>query len=111
MLDGLQEIYYSLRQNKLRTIITGFGVFWGIFMLILMLGSGQGMRNGAEQGFGNIATDTITFNGGVTKIAYAGTKIGSTVKITLADTQIIKNTYPEIAFMAIENTTGNVQTI
>src|SRR3954468_16600684 len=100
MLDGLQEIYYSLRQNKLRTIITGFGVSWGIFMLIVMLGSGQGMRNGAEQGFGNIATDTISINGGITKLAYAGTKIGSSIKLTQEDVQLVKNTFSDIRYIA-----------
>jgi len=108
MLDGLQEILFSLRQNKLRTVITGFGVFWGIFMLILMLGSGQGMRNGAEQGFGNISTDTISFNGGITKLAYAGTKIGSSIKMTQDDAQVIKNTFSSIRYTATENTTSNV---
>ncbi len=109
MFDGLQEILYSLRQNKLRTMITGFGVFWGIFMLIIMLGSGQGMRNGAEQGFGNIATDTISFNGGVTKLAYAGTKIGSLIRLTQEDLQIVKNSFRDIRYIATENKSGNVQ--
>lgn len=110
MLDSLQEIYFSLRQNKLRTLITGFGVFWGIFMLILMLGSGQGMRNGAEQGFGNVATDTITFRGGATKLSYAGTKIGTSIKLTLEDAEVIKHSIPGIRYMAFENTTSNVAT-
>ena len=110
MFDSLQEILYSLRQNKLRTVITGFGVFWGIFMLILMLGSGQGMRNGAEQGFGNIATDTISFNGGATKLAYEGTKVGTTIRLTTEDIQVLKNTFPDIRYIAIENVTGNILT-
>lgn len=108
MLDSLQEILYSLRQNKLRTVITGFGVFWGIFMLIMMLGSGQGMRNGAEQGFGNVATDTISFNGGATKLAYKGTKIGTSIRLTTDDVQVIKNTFPDVRYLAIENVTANV---
>ena len=44
--DALQEILYGLRKNKLRTFLTGFGVFWGIFMLIFMMGMGDGLEKG-----------------------------------------------------------------
>ena len=59
MLDGLQEIFFTLRQNKLRTLLTAFGVFWGIFMLILLLGAGRGMQNGVMQDFGSEPLDII----------------------------------------------------
>jgi putative ABC transport system permease protein len=51
MLDGLQEIWFTLRQNKLRTLLTAFGVFWGIFMLILLLGAGRRHAERSNAGF------------------------------------------------------------
>ena len=59
MLDGLQEILFTLRQNKLRTLLTAFGVFWGIFMLVLLLGAGRGMQNGVCEDFGSDVLDFI----------------------------------------------------
>ena len=59
MLDGLQEILFTLRQNKLRTLLTAFGVFWGIFMLVLLLGAGRGMQNGVYDDFGSDVLDFI----------------------------------------------------
>ena len=57
--DHWRDIASALGGNKLRTILTAFGVFWGIFMLMLMLGSGSGLRNGVMQDFEELATNSF----------------------------------------------------
>ena len=89
MLDGLQEIFFTLRQNKLRTLLTAFGVFWGIFMLILLLGAGRGMQNGVMEDFGNEPLDIIVLNSGETSVAYRGMGLGRKIKLDEADVQAI----------------------
>jgi putative ABC transport system permease protein len=58
-MDSLQEILFTLRRNKLRTGLTAFGVFWGILMLILLLGVGRGMEKAALEGRFNDTTDSM----------------------------------------------------
>ncbi len=58
-IDKWQEIFYTLKHNKLRTILTGFGVFWGIFMLMIMMGAGKGLENGVYANMGDFATNSM----------------------------------------------------
>ena len=64
MRELLLEIWTSVRRNKLRTFLTGFSVAWGNFMLVILLGSGNGLKNGVTSNFGNYATNSINLYGG-----------------------------------------------
>jgi putative ABC transport system permease protein len=89
MFDGLQEILFTLRQNKLRTLLTAFGVFWGIFMLIMLLGFGRGMENGVMDDFGSEPLDMIILWSGDTSVAFHGMGIGRHIKLDDGDVQAI----------------------
>jgi putative ABC transport system permease protein len=90
MLDGLQEILFTLRRNKLRTLLTAFGVFWGIFMLIMLLGFGRGMENGVMDDFGSEPLDVIILWSGDTSVAYRGMGLGRKIKLEDADIDAIR---------------------
>ena len=58
-LDNFREIWSTIKKNKLRTFLTGFSVSWGIFMLIVLLGAGNGLRNGIMYNFRNMSTNRV----------------------------------------------------
>ena len=82
MIDFIQEIYGTIKRNKLRTALTGFAVAWGIFMLIVLLGAGNGVLNAFEQGSGNMAMNSFQIWPGRTSMAYQGLKEGRNIKLT-----------------------------
>src|SRR5690606_4775128 len=108
MFDGLQEILYTLRQNKLRTGLTAFGVFWGIFMLMLLLGAGRGMQNGVYEDFGSDVMDFIVVYTGTTSVAHKGMGLGRYIQLTLEDIDAIKQQVPGIRLAAGENQRNGV---
>lgn len=105
-MDGLQEILYTLGKNKLRTLLTAFGVFWGILMLILLLGAGKGMQNGVYDGFGSDVMDFIVVYTGATSVAYKGMGVGRYIQLRQEDIKTLKEKVPGIRFIASENQLG-----
>ena len=107
-MDGLQEILYTLRQNKLRTALTAFGVFWGILMLILLLGAGRGMQNGVYADFGSDVLDFIVVYTGTTSVAYRGMGLGRQISLTLDDVDAIQRQVKGVGVISPTNERGGI---
>ena len=105
--DKWQEIFHALRKNKLRTFFTAFGVFWGIFMLIIMLGSGRGLNNGASQGMGDMATNAMFMWTQQTTVPYKGFPRGRRYRFDNDDTQAFRDNIPELEYIAPRLQVGN----
>ncbi len=83
-LDKWTEIWITIKQHKLRTALTAFGVFWGIFMLVILLGAGKGLYNGATQNF-DIAKNAVFVWTEQTSVPYAGFQAGRFINLTNED--------------------------
>src|SRR5665647_1186401 len=75
-INTIQEIIASLKHNKLRTVLTGLSVSWGIFILIVLLGAGNGLKNGVTSNFSDRATNTVQVWSGTSSMPYKGLKSG-----------------------------------
>ncbi len=93
MWDNLQEIFTTLKKNRLRTFLTGFSMAWGVFMLIVLLGSGNGIRNGILFNFGDQASNVMTLWPGTTAKAYDGLQAGRNIKLEKSDVPYLEHEF------------------
>jgi putative ABC transport system permease protein len=95
-LDKFQEILENIKKNKLRTILTGFSVSWGIFMLVLLLGAGYGIENGVKSDFESDAVNSIWVYRGQTSKPYKGLKQGRRIQFKNNDYENIRTQIKQI---------------
>ena len=95
-LDKLHEIWQTITRNKTRSFLTAFGVFWGMFMFIGMIGIGQGLENGLKSNIDNIATNSMFVIARSTTIEYKGFNAGRWWNMTQDDIDLLKKQIPEI---------------
>ncbi|MDG1452495.1 MAG: ABC transporter permease [Polaribacter sp.] len=104
-----QEIYGSIRKNKLRTGITIIGVLWGIFLLIVLLGATRGLENSFKNAFGNLATNSVFVWTQSTDTPFKGFQKGRSFRLTMNDIDVLKSEYAsEIKFLAPRNQIMNL---
>ena len=109
MKDQLQEIFLTLKQNKLRTTLTGLSVSWGIFILIILLGAGNGLKNGVTENFQDRAVNRITLRSGTTSMPFMGLKKGRNLQFAEKELEIVKNDVAESRLITPQS--SNNQTI
>jgi putative ABC transport system permease protein len=98
--DRWNEIIEALNSNRLRTLLTAFGVFWGIFILVLLLALTNGLKYGAMSDFGSGATNTMFMWGQSTSMSYKGLNKGRRVQFKLADVDVLKNSMPDLKIVS-----------
>ncbi|MCU0445002.1 MAG: ABC transporter permease [Microscillaceae bacterium] len=101
-LDKWSEIWATVKKHKLRTLLTCFGVFWGIFMLVVMLGASRGFENGVKSTL-DIAANSVFFWSNKTSEPYKGLKPGRFIRFVNEDVDALRNEIPELGTIAPRN--------
>jgi putative ABC transport system permease protein len=102
-LDRWNEIGHALAKNKVRSLLTAFGVFWGIFMLIVMAGAGNGLTNGLIEGVAKFATNSAIMWTERTGEPYKGYKRGRHWNMDSEDLEIVRSKVPEVDILTPKN--------
>ena len=97
--DTWQEVFDSLSKNKLRSILTMVGVWWGILLLIGLLGSAKGVENNFNTRFQNYATNSLFIFSGTTTIPFKGYQEGRRIKLKLDDVEKIKENVKGVEYV------------
>ncbi len=104
--DRWKEILEVLTTNWFRTVLTAFGVFWGILILIILLSAGKGLENGIKADFGDIATNTMFMWTRSTTKAHMGLPIGRNFRFKVEDVSSIRENIPNLRFVSPRNQLG-----
>ena len=95
-IDRLTEVWEALSRNRSRSLLTGFGVFWGIFMLLSLMGGGQGLKTMLTGVLSGFATNSGFIIPGETSMPYKGFRSGRTWSMELSDIERLRREIPEI---------------
>lgn len=95
-IDRLREILDTLSRNKSRSLLTGFGVFWGVFMLVVLIGGGHGLKDMLHRQMDSFATNAIVVWGQQTTKPYHGFRKGRKWDATLTDVERLRAHVPEL---------------
>ncbi|SMC34006.1 ABC transporter permease [Cellulophaga tyrosinoxydans] len=104
--DRWKEIIEVLTSNMFRTILTAFGVFWGILILIILLAAGKGLENGIKTDFGDIATNTMFMWSQATSKEYQGLPKGRRFNFKIEDVASLWENIPNLRFISPRNQLG-----
>ncbi|MNK32602.1 Macrolide export ATP-binding/permease protein MacB [compost metagenome] len=105
--DNWDEILQALTANPFRTILTAFGVFWGIFILVILLAAGNGLENGIKKGFDGIATNTMFMWSQTTSKAYKGLPKTRRYDFRNSDVKALKAALPDLLYVSPRNQLGD----
>lgn len=99
-IDRWQEIWFTITHNKSRSVLTAFGVFWGMFMLVVMVGAGVALQRGMSSQIEGFATNSCFIWAEQTSEPYKGFKKGRSWNMENDDISMLLNKVPEIQYLA-----------
>ncbi|PIF32820.1 putative ABC transport system permease protein [Flavobacterium sp. 9] len=105
--DNWDEILQALTANVFRTVLTAFGVFWGIFILVILLAAGKGLENGVKRGFDGIATNTMFMWSQTTSKAYKGLPKTRRYDFRNSDVAALRAALPDLLYVSPRNQLGD----
>lgn len=110
-LEEWRQIALSAMRHRTRTLLTAFGVFWGIFMVVLLLGIGKGLERGVYQMFKDDAVNSVWLLARQTSMPYQGFNVGRSISFTLDDIEAIKKAIPGLNWFTPRHQVNLVQPI
>lgn len=104
--DRWNEILEALNANRFRTLLTAFGVFWGILILVLLLALTNGLKNGVSADFGDFATNSMFMWSQGTSMSYKGLPKGRRFNFKTEDVAVLREKVPQLKYISPRNQLG-----